>query len=65
MSVDLGNRKLTDGLTKLNRFASVINSVESTISSVQRNNPFRELLEQYAVITKPTNYKSSSIGNET
>jgi hypothetical protein len=55
--VDLAKRKLIDGLTNLDRCISVNHSIKPTISSIQRNNPFRDLLEKYADITKPINYK--------
>jgi hypothetical protein len=50
--IDLAKGKLIDGLTYINKNFSVVSSVEPTVSSIHRDNPFRDLLEKYAEITK-------------
>lgn len=58
--VDLGNGKLTDGLTSFERYGKVLCSIEPSISSIRRDNTFHDLLKKYADITKPVNYKENN-----
>lgn len=55
--VDLHNRKLIDGITELCAIGSIVNYKEPTIKSIQENNPYRDLLEQFPDITKPISFK--------
>ena len=55
--VDLHNKRLIDGLTNLSREANVIKCSELSISSIQHDNPYKELLEEYSDITKPVSYR--------
>lgn len=54
--VDLHNRKLIDGLTKISKEATVVKCSDSSISSIQQDNPYKDLLGEFSEITKPVSY---------
>lgn len=55
--VDLANKKLIDTVTSLRAYGTVCKYEEPSISSVQVDNPYHELLYRFPGITKPFNYK--------
>lgn len=58
--VDLYNKKLTDTVTNLEALGTIVKYEESSISSIQRDNTYRDLLESYPEITKLISYKNST-----
>lgn len=54
--VDLYNKKLIDVLTKLQANGTVVKYDEPSITSIQVDNPYRDLLGKYPEITKPICY---------
>lgn len=57
--VDLSLRKLIDKKTNLNTFASVVNSAQPSLTTVDLGNMFSDLLCKYPEITKPLNFKET------
>lgn len=58
--VDLHNKRLIDTVTNLRANGSIIQYDESSITSIQSDNPYRDILERYSGITKPTAFKETS-----
>ena len=58
--VDIFNKKLTDSTTNLCAIGCVIRHNQPSIKSIQENNPYRDILEEYSGITKPIAYKEPS-----
>ncbi|KAL0830128.1 hypothetical protein ABMA28_003585 [Loxostege sticticalis] len=55
--VDIKSKKLIDNLTNLNVNASIINSREPAVKTVDEKHPYHSLLSRYPEITKPINFK--------
>ncbi|CAK9813145.1 Transposon Ty3-I Gag-Pol polyprotein [Anthophora plagiata] len=52
--VDLRNKKLLDGSTGISRNSTIARSDEPTVSTIDRNGTFNNLLKEYIEITRPT-----------
>lgn len=58
--VDLYNKKLEDTVTSLKAFGTVVKYDGPSITSIQTDNPYRDLLEKYAGITKPISFTENA-----
>lgn len=57
--VDLFLKKLIDPLTNIKSNGTVVSMSKPSLQSIQRDNPFRDLLEEFAEITKPIAFKET------
>lgn len=57
--VDLSTRRLIDQVTNLNVLASISQSLEHTIKTVDDKHPYYELLAKYPELTKPISFRET------
>jgi predicted aspartyl protease len=60
LTVDLHNRKLLDSVTNLCSIGSIVCFEQASVKSIQDDNPYRDILEQYADITRPISFREPS-----
>lgn len=60
LMVDLFNRKLVDNVTNLCSIGSIVCCEQASVKSIQDDNPYRDILIQYAELTRPISYKEPS-----
>lgn len=58
LAVDLQNRRLIDATTSLNAVGGVVSSSLYGVTTINLDHPFRQLLEEFGEITRPSTMRS-------
>lgn len=56
--VDINERKLIDKVTNLLTFGRILKCNDTSVSTVDNNHPFLDLLSEFSEITKPVSFKN-------
>lgn len=58
LMVDLRHRSIIDGTTKLKATGGMVNSPLHDVTTISYDHPFRHMLEEFQIITRPSTFRA-------